>query len=229
MSYKEIQKRLPKDYCNIAYECLGFVRQEGLNKYHFKEVREALFIEAERLYDEHTPFGDPYRKKLSQFAAKQVGKCAKKTTFEHVGNIVMIVAIILTFGLPLLYGISFGYSSSSDSYSQGIYLYMKFNRLLMTSIYMSLGMLFSVLIQKIDKKKKTTLAIIVLLIAAVIITISLVLYLNFPDYVMALNFPVIEGVCVVLSMVGYLLEDIVAQKAYKRFEQQRNNSSKKKD
>jgi cytochrome c biogenesis factor len=229
MSYKEIQKNLPKDYCNIAYECLGFVRQEGLNKYHFKEVREALFEEAKRLYDEHTPFGDPYRKKLSQFAAKQVGKCAKKTTFEQVGNILMIVALVLSVGLPFLYGVSFGSSSSSDSYSQGIYLYMKFNRLFFTSIYMSLGMLFSVLIQKIDKKKKTTLAIIVLLIAAVLITTSLVLYLNFPEYIMTINFPVAEGVCIVLTLGGYLLEDIVAQKAYKKFEQQKNNSSKKKD
>jgi riboflavin transporter FmnP len=94
---------------------------------------------------------------------------------------------------------------------------------------MSLGMLFSVLIQKIDKKKKTTLAIIVLLIAAVLITTSLVLYLNFPEYIMTINFPVAEGVCIVLTLGGYLLEDIVAQKAYKKFEQQKNNSSKKKD
>ena len=229
MSYKEIEKELPNEYLRIVLEVVGFVRQEGLNKYSFKKIRDDVYVEAKSYLDKKTPANDELRKQLSQFAAKKVGKGLKKSWIEAFSSIVFIVGIILGIGLPIFYGVSFINTEEIDAYSKGIYTYMNYNRLFITSIYLAVGMFLSSVITKGDPKKKTRIIITVGVVAVAIVGIAFVLSKLFEGQYIRINFPLWESIFIILSAVSYVLEDFVASKTFKKFEEERNVTIAKKD
>ena len=229
MSYREIEKELPNEYLRIVLEVVGFVRQEGLNKYSFKKIRDAIYVEAKSYLDKKTPANDELRKQLSQFAAKKVGKGLKKSWIESFSSIVFIVGIILGIGLPIFYGVSFINTEEIDAYSKGIYTYMNYNRLFVTSIYLAVGMFLSSMITKGDPKKKTRIIITVGVVSVTIVGIAFGLSKLFEGQYIRINFPLWESIFIILSAVSYVLEDFVASKTFKKFEEERNVTIAKKD
>ena len=72
--YKEITKRLPKDYEEIAFEVSSENRKLGLNKHEFNMIRDRVYEEVETLYNERIPAGDSLKKKVSHVNDKLAQK-----------------------------------------------------------------------------------------------------------------------------------------------------------
>lgn len=211
--YKKIDKTLPRIDSDIAFEVTNEVRKLGLNRYEFKHIREKIYLEAEKLYHENIPGGAEFKKKLEQVANKYTSKALRKTPIEITLNFIFVIFIIISFSFPFVYGLNFLNKPDNSIYSNGLNLYVTFNNLCLTFIYLSLGVLVATFIQNIEKKKKNTLAIIVVCVGAAISLILYALGQNFKNH-LAINFIALEIVSIILTLSSYFIEDKISKKRF---------------
>ena len=213
--YKRIQKKITNEHEEKVFDIVGQIRKMGLNKYEFATIREKIYLEAEKLYDERCPANDNFYNKLLKLSNKLTQKALKKSILENIGNLLFTIFVIITIALPITYGINFSNSVGSSIYSKGLYLHMNLYNLFLMTLCCAVGIVIATLIQRIEKNKKKNLIIITCCAGLVLCILIYALSVNFPDFFLKINFLVFESLALALSVGGYFLEDVIATKKFK--------------
>ena len=213
--YKEIDKKLPREHGDIAFSVVNQVRKKGFNRYEFNHIREKIYLEAEKLFDEQVPPGDYYRKRLEQVATKMSMKALPKGKLEILGNILFIVFTIFSVSFPIIYGINFAQKTTSGIYSRGIYFYISLISLFYTTLYLTLGVVVATSLQNLERRKKWVLIGSILAVAVVVLIVLYALSENFPDFRFKINFIVLEVTSLLLAIGGFFLENQLSKKSFK--------------
>ena len=222
--YKRIQKKITSEHDEKVFDVIGQIRKIGLNKYEFVTIRDKIYLEAERLYDERCPANDDFYNKLLKLSNKLTQKALKKSILENIGNLLFTIFVIITIALPITYGINFSNPVGSSIYSKGLYLHLNLYNLFLMVLCCIAGIVIATIIQRIEKNKKKNLIIITCCVGLVLCVLIYALSVNFPDFFLKINFLVFESLALVLSIGGYFLEDAIASKNYK--EKHEDNKSK---
>lgn len=230
--YKEIAKRIPNEYEQIAFQLSNEIRQFGLNKYEYKDIRDQIYQEVESNFTQRVPASDHLKKKLKQLFDKKIKKGLKKTNKELFGSYIFIIFLILSTCFPIIYALSFTRSQASGLYSNGLNLYINFYNLFLTTCYCFLGVLVASLVQNISKIQRKKLILSTLLIGIIFALIFIILANSFPDFFLKLNFIIFEIIAIILTIFGYFLEDKIAYKMHeenisKRIQNKEKNSKSK--
>lgn len=214
LRYKEIEKMLPKEHDEIVFNIVGFVRKKGLNRQEFVYIREKIYEEAEKLFENQVPSGNSFQKRLEQLSTKLCAKALRKSPLEFLANICFVIFAILSVVFPIVYGVSFSRDSQYGLYSNGIYFYLNLANLFMGYLYLCIGVLVSLLIQPIEKGKKLKIIGLVFLIFLVVGIIIYALAGSFPDFIFKINFIIFEIIFIALSIGSYFLENYLSKKAF---------------
>lgn len=213
--YKQIDKSLPKNYSDIAFSTVNSLRKNGCNRYEFRYIRDKVYLEAEKLYNEQETV-DSFKRKLEQCATKYSSKASVKTKLELVCNFVFVLFAILSIVFPILYGVGFAHNDSNGNYSHSIYYSINLYNLFLMFMYFSIGALVASFLQKIDKKKKTVLMVITIGIEAVICASLYALSDTYPEFFLSINFVLFELQFIALAVAGYFIEETLAKKAFEK-------------
>lgn len=222
--YKRIQKKITSEHEEKVFDVVGQIRKMGLNKYEFVTIRDKIYLEAERLYDERCPANDNFYNKLLKLSNKLTQKALKKSIFENIGNLLFTIFVIISVALPITYGINFKNPIGSSIYSKGLYLHLNLYNLFLMILCCAVGMIVATLIQRIEKNKKKNLIIAICGVGLVLCILIYALSVNFPDFFLKINFLVFESLALILSTGGYFLEDIVSSTKFN--EKHEDNKSK---
>ena len=212
--YKEISKKLPKEYEEIAFDISSENRKIGLNKYEFNMIRDRVYIEVENLYNERIPAGDALKKKVGHINDKLVQKAARKTKAELIGNYLFIIFTILAVLFPLVYGLSFNKPDTAGAFSKGIYIFVSFNNMFQTVLYCCIGILITALIQNVSTKQRKALIYSTIGIGLVLCVSLFALGTSFPDFRLKINFIVTEVLFLALMFGGFFLEEEVSRRLF---------------
>lgn len=215
LRYKEIEKDLPREHAEIAFNVVGFVRKKGLNRQEFIHIRERIYEEAETLFENQVPSGESFKKRLEQLSIKLCSKALNKSPLEFISNICFVSFAILSVIFPIVYGISFGRTLENGIYSKGIYFYMNLYNLFMGYLYLCIGVIFSLAIQPIEKVKKLKIVGIAFLICFALGILVYSIAGSFPDFMFKFNFIIFEILFLGLSIGCYFLEEYLSKKSYK--------------
>ena len=226
--YKEIQKRIPKDYEEIAFQVSSENRKLGLNKYEFNTIRDRIYEEVEKMCGERMPANERLTTRLKHLNDKLVVKAEKKTHLENFANYLFIIFVILSVLFPLLYGINFNKPETNSVYSKGLDLFISYNNMFLTVVYATVGVLITAIFQNITSSQRKMLI-------GVSLTIGIILGVTFyalgsinPDFRLRINFIAIEVVCLLMAIGGFFLEDFVAKKNYSKRHTSENTPSEEK-
>jgi hypothetical protein len=212
--YKQIDKSLPIKFSNIVFSIVGNIKKQGFNKYNFKDIREKIYLEAESLYEENVS-EETFIKKLNQTAEKCLTKAIKKRPLENASGVLFIIFAIITLALPIVYLMNFNSTFEKNPFvSEGLNISMQMGNLSNLVSYFCIGVLFAILIQKMDKRAKW--------IILGSLTIAFILLVSFlqafasldPERIISINFVLCELISLVLTIGFYYAEDYLAKKSY---------------
>lgn len=210
--YKEIESRLSSDHGMIVFRIVGSIKRMGLNKYSFNHIRDKMYEEALKLYENHVPANETFEKKLLNCSDKLLLHAKERTLIEKISSISFVIFIILAVALPIVYLLNLSKSTEGSIYSIGLDLCMSINMLFQIFLYSCLGVMIALVMQKTEKKKKSIATLIVVIVAAVVGFILYFLSYQFPDFILKVNIILGELIFIAIAIATYFLEDVIAKK-----------------
>jgi hypothetical protein len=196
------------------------LQSQNLSKYAFYKLRDVAIEDIYEAQKNGVPVEKIYKKGIDIHFEKKCKKMPKMGLIEQISNVVMVFFVL--FSALSLFVYLYHFLVKDINYSQGIYLHLSIEYFRNMIIYGFLGAIISVFLQKIDKQRKWIQASIIGSIGVICFILTIALQEKITS-LLKLNMLIIIPCFIVLSVIGYFVNDLISKNKCKAIEVSEND------